>query len=179
MENIDANDAMVKSVWIKSQNARSKLSTYYNQLSGFNSEEDKLSRKRYLSTSTKSRDIHYREMIGLQQENCLYDSYVNDKARTIVTRWRLSNLILAVETGRYAKPIIPRNNRLCKICLVVEDEHHVLFQCPLYNNTRLKYSAIINSSDSVTKILNPETPQALYETSKLLNDIEKIHENFF
>jgi hypothetical protein len=47
-------------------------------------------------------------------------------------------LPLAVETGRYFRPQIPLNERLCKFgnANSVENENHLLMLCPLYSDIR-------------------------------------------
>jgi hypothetical protein len=40
------------------------------------------------------------------------------------------------------KPRLPRSERFCEKCTlrtIVEDEFHVLFECPVYHHIRLKY----------------------------------------
>ena len=50
---------------------------------------------------------------------------------------RISAHNLAIETGRYAKPIAtPANKRLCFHCKEIENEFHFLFNCSLYNSER-------------------------------------------
>jgi hypothetical protein len=46
---------------------------------------------------------------------------------------------LAIETGRWANK--PRDERLCKLCTrsVVEDEFHMLFECPSYTTIRADF----------------------------------------
>ena len=50
----------------------------------------------------------------------------------------LNYIPLAVETGRYSRPQIPLNERLCKFCNTnsVENEIHFLMLCPLYSDIR-------------------------------------------
>ena len=123
-------------------------------------------------------DIRYRELIGLDECNCIYNSYAIDACRKIITRWRLSNFNLAIETGRYKRPKVERNRRYCQTCLVVEDEEHVLLNCRLYNRVRDKHSDLFNSTNTVQSLLNPKTIDALYKIAKVLFEIEKIHEKF-
>ena len=48
----------------------------------------------------------------------------------IITKFRLSNHYLPIEKGRYVKPKLNRNQRLCTFCKShVGDELHVLFEC--------------------------------------------------
>ena len=48
---------------------------------------------------------------------------------------------LAIEVGRWSRPWVPCNERLCTKCSqsVVEDEFHVLFECPSYSPIRTKF----------------------------------------
>ena len=52
--------------------------------------------------------------------------------------FRSGSLPLAVETGRYTRPQIPLNNRLCKFCKLndIEHETHFLMVCTLYEDIR-------------------------------------------
>ena len=70
---------------------------------------------------------------------------------------------MAVETGRYKK--VPREDRLCNTCNIIDDEHHFLFDCTLNQENRDKYFHKINldtTLDPIIKskiILNPETDE--------------------
>ena len=53
------------------------------------------------------------------------------------TKMRISAHNLAIETGRYAKPIeIPKEKRVCFHCKQPETEFHLIFECPLYHDER-------------------------------------------
>jgi hypothetical protein len=58
--------------------------------------------------------------------------------RRTMALFRSGALPLAVETGRYSRPQIPLNERLCKFCNTnsVENEIHLLMLCPLYSDIR-------------------------------------------
>ena len=77
----------------------------------------------------------YREITNLEYCHSIYESFLREDLRIILTRWRLSCIPLLVETGRYKG--IEREARLCSLCNVVEDEVHALFDCKAYNNLRL------------------------------------------
>ena len=123
-------------------------------------------------------DIRYRDLIGLNETNCIYDSDAVDSCRKVITRWRLSNFKLAIETGRYRRPKVERERRLCETCLVVEDEHHAIFQCRLYNQVRSKFPHIFNKPQNVKSFLNPKSKDKLYDIANILLEIEKIREKF-
>ena len=58
--------------------------------------------------------------------------------RSRVTKFRLSNHHLRIETGRRDK--IPKHQRFCPFCPAeVEDEHHFLFVCPAFRGLRQEY----------------------------------------
>ena len=114
IDNLSEDDALVKCLWNRCQHL--EICTYYNALRNDNYATNKSERTQLLRDSTKSMDERYRTMIGLSEANCIYDSYVVDSCRTVITRWRLSNFELAVETGRYHRPQIVREQRLCKAC---------------------------------------------------------------
>ena len=176
LEVLKEEDALVKCLWNKCQQL--SICEYYKALSGNNYTNDKLQRTQLLNESNKSLDIRYRDTIGLQETHCLYDSYVTDTCRTVITRWRLSNFELAIETGRHRRKKIDRALRICRTCLVLEDESHVFFVCPLYNDIRTNHPTIFNEQASAKKILNPTSREILYETAKTLFEIEKIHAKF-
>ena len=50
-----------------------------------------------------------------------------------LSRFRSSSHTLEIERGRYSDPIIPLQERLCMVCLVLEDERHLLVHCVLYD----------------------------------------------
>ena len=65
-----------------------------------------------------------------------------DKHRNALSRLRISAHNLYVERGRYKVPPIKRSDRTCLYCMsqlklpVVENEIHVISDCPLYNQIR-------------------------------------------
>ena len=61
----------------------------------------------------------------------------NIRHRITLTKLRLSNHKLAIETGRYVRPYKKPEERICPICKKdVEDEIHVLTLCPAYQEKR-------------------------------------------
>ena len=57
--------------------------------------------------------------------------------RRTISKLRLGCLPLRIETGRYLRPVLPENERVC-YCNSgeVESEYYVLFHCPMYNRLR-------------------------------------------
>ena len=57
------------------------------------------------------------------------------KNRQMITKLRVSDHTLEIETGRYKN--IPRENRNCKLCKdEIDDEYHFLLNCKLNSNLR-------------------------------------------
>ena len=75
------------------------------------------------------------------------EPYINSlphDLRVNITRLRLSAHRLPIELGRYQRPIIPRDERYCKICStagypnMIGDEPHLLFRCIISLERRRK-----------------------------------------
>ena len=118
--------------------------------------------------------VYYRNIVGLEN-SCIYSHYINDYYRIIITRWRLSSHKLMVEVGRHRRPIVPREERVCSMCGVLEDEQHVIFICPLYDNIRNKYEEVF-ANRTIAKFLNPDSNMVV-STARLLYGIEKLRKD--
>ena len=72
-----------------------------------------------------------------------YLHLTNHKHRNALTRLRISAHNLYIERGRYARPPIPRQDRVCLFCkahlniLTVDSELHAINECTLYKCARL------------------------------------------
>ena len=66
-----------------------------------------------------------------------YLSHPNRNVRLILAQFRLSEHKLLIEMGRSLK--IPRDQRLCPMCNVLEDEFHFFFECKRNTNNRNFY----------------------------------------
>ena len=88
----------------------------------------------------------------------------NYNSRKLLTKFRISDHNLEVELGRYKK--IPREQRTCKVCNILEDKFHFLLNCKINKDIRTNFlNKIININqnfnqlDSIEKIkyiLNPD-----------------------
>ena len=141
----------------------------------FNSivENNLMERKERLVNQDTTRITQYKDITNLEHNTVLYTSFVNDDLRVLITRWRLSCHKLRIETGRYTNPITPRDQRLCKICFVLEDEQHALFHCPVHSFVRLKYHSLLTKYNTVPQILNPQCSEDLVKIGMFLEEIEK------
>ena len=62
------------------------------------------------------------------------------KFRVALAKFRVSSHRLEVEMGRWARPErTVFEDRKCKYCHKLEDEYHLLLECPLYVNIRELY----------------------------------------
>ena len=93
--------------------------------------------KQAIPTGTNKLDFFYR------YKKCfLYESYLDNlprHLRTDITKFRISNHCLPIETQRYRKKHIDRLERKCDICNFDEcgDELHYLLQC---TNSEISHS---------------------------------------
>lgn len=79
----------------------------------------------------------------LYKQDIQLESYVklplHRDHRRILAMFRCGNLPLHIETGRFARPIIPLKQRTCFHCVnSVEDEVHFFIECPFYDDIRRK-----------------------------------------
>ena len=176
IKELNVSEALVKCMWDRCQNT--DICHYYNSITSGNFEKDKQSRINEINNSTKTMDVRYRTLVGLHETHCIYDSDVSDSCRTVLTRWRLSNFDFAIEKGRHGRYKLDIEDRLCKTCLTLEDEEHVLFACPMYHEVRANHQNVFNNKSYVKKILNPQCRAELYETANILKKFEKIHAKF-
>ena len=99
--------------------------------------------KSYINTSPK---LEFYSKIKHEFSAEEYLSAVTTPAhRAGITRIRISAHHLYVERGRYTSPLTPRESRWCVYCKLnknetfIEDEAHVLLDCPLYQSIRLHF----------------------------------------
>ena len=168
--------AIVIGIWNLYQNnvnaGSGGIIDYYQSLQTKNKVSNKEHRKNRINSSEMSMTIRYREVTTLQYSDVLYDSFMIEKYRTIITRWRLSCHPLRIETGRYQRPALPRNERTCMICNILENEHHALFVCPAHTFIRLHYANILSSYTTVQSILHPNSTEDANTIGKYILEIE-------
>ena len=98
--------------------------------------------------------------------------------RKFLSKFRLGMLHLHVETGRWARPRLPPEERLC-YCNdnVVEDECHFLLECKKYNFNRqslfnhipdLQHFRTLESVDKFNFLVND--PAIVKQTAKFIID---------
>ena len=62
----------------------------------------------------------------------------NKKHQQALSRLRVSSHNLLIEQGRHSRPVVPRNERLCKFCPLneIDDEIHFLMTCTFHSDER-------------------------------------------
>ena len=150
------------------------IHTYYNNLQSDNKSKNIAERKNRLKNSSMTMSQRYTEITDLRYSHTLYGSFCNEKHRTKITRWRLSCHSLRIETGRYKKPPIPREERYCLFCrTVVEDEVHSLFHCDAHVFIRLRNKELLEKCNTLYKMLNPESESEVNMIGSYIEEIEK------
>ena len=167
----EIDDAMVVSVLDLCKDT--SIVQYYKSLHDHNKKDNIDERTRRIMSSEAPMLENYRNNVEIETKPMIYSSYMNDGKRKIISRWRLSNHKLNIELGRYSTPKIPREDRKCLRCDVVEDEFHAIFVCPTFHLLRVKYDRIILKYSSVKTFLNPEYSD-LYDVANYLEEIEEI-----
>ena len=85
--------------------------------------------KETISTKSQQPNKHYRFHIYHElNPDLLPTPFLNSIHSDSITRFRLGSHNLPIETGRWSR--IKREDRLCRVCSVLGDERHFLFDCP-------------------------------------------------
>ncbi len=84
--------------------------------------------------------------------------------RRIIARFRMGSHKLEIESGRYHRPPIPRDDRICRKCNlgVTESEMHAILECPAHTIHRqtlltlMKHTGtpILNNKDLLRRIVS-------------------------
>ena len=89
-----------------------------------------------------------------------------------MSRLIVSSHSLRVETGRWARPVTPRNERKCHVCNKLEDEYHMILECALYNDIRTtlipKYYYERPSMYKLVNLLNTPNDKLLKGVAKFI-----------
>jgi hypothetical protein len=106
-----------------------------------------------------------------------YLSHPERNVRLILTQFTLSEHKPLIEIGRYLK--IPRDQRLCAICNILEDEFHFSSECKRNTNNRnILYQYFqniysnfleLNHEKKLIKILKPSTTEQIRTVTSFIN----------
>ena len=144
---------------------------YYNELTDRHCEDEIQERKDRMN---QAESTHIRRYVDLtSQEYChpLYESYLREDLRTVITRWRLSCIPLEIEIGRYKGT--RREDRLCPFCDILEDEEHALFHCDEYEEIRRNNRELLEENQTLKELLNPKDKETAYSLGCYLKEIEE------
>ena len=102
------------------------------------------------------------------------------------SKLRLSSHKLSIEKGRHSHPKIPEENRLCKVCGVIENEKHFLLHCDMYHEQRFKLLTLVllqdealleGSSDQVfTKLMSCNDEKVIFSLCRFIQICFKKHD---
>ena len=175
LNSLNSDDSICKKLVDRFRNL--PVCTYYDRLNENSVSENKAERVQRCSRATSRHLSRYNNLINCERNHIIYDSFIHENLRIVISRWRLSNHKLMVETGRRHTPKIPRDQRICSRCQVLEDENHALFECPHYCSARRKFSGFLEKYSSVREILNPENVEDATMLGNYLTEIEKIRKS--
>ena len=169
--NLNEEEAVVKSILEICKDT--PIVHYYESLSPDNKQKNISEREARISHANTSMLQYYASIVNVNEKSNIYSNFVDDRYRKVITRWRLSNHKLRIETGRYNIPYIEREDRRCFICNVLEDEHHAIYACPSFTFIRQNFVDLLEKYPSVITILNPD-PDDIYDVASLLAEIDEV-----
>ena len=143
---------------------------YYEELSDNHRLQNLAEKKQCCTNATGTYSVRYTELTDLNYCPAIYESYMREDLRILLTRWRLSCFDLAIETGRYEGT--EHSDRLCAFCDVLEDEHHAIYVCRAYDGIRNDYRDMLEMYPSVKQLLNPQSQEMAEKVGRLLKLIE-------
>ena len=120
------------------RDARTPCAQYIAALEEYNPESDTEALYERIRRSTGTKFISYRTFMNpqLTHHEMYNDCTIKEHERLAFTRVRLSSHNMAIERGRWSRQ--PREERKCA-CGEIQDELHVMAQCPLTAPTRSRY----------------------------------------
>ena len=80
---------------------------------------------------------HYRQVVDQHMFHRLLD-IIPCKYRIALTRLIVSSHRLRVETGRWERPVVQYESRLCHVRHKLDDEYHFLLECDRYAELRAR-----------------------------------------
>ena len=173
IKNLSIEDAVVKMIWefYQQLSVQKILTKYYDNLSDDICESNRLERRERIVNSDASMCREYVNLTNLEPTRSLYQAFCDDQDRITITRWRLSSHKLRIETARRMRPKPPREERLCIICNVMEDEDHALFKCTAHIFIRHRFSTLLQMYTDCSSILNPNADD-IREVAEYISEIE-------
>ena len=165
-----SDEALVKDVMEMCKNTN--MTQYYRNLDDNHKTRTVSERMIRMNSSTTTMTKRYMDITAGKFADAVYDSDMNEEYRCILTRWRLSCFDLAIETGRYKK--IPRDQRICSTCYILEDEYHAIFVCRRYKDLRSRFVDLFSNCSCVNDVLHPTCPKRAKLAGNFLKMLEDI-----
>ena len=117
-----------------------------------------------------SRAIFYRQIVTEHTFNQMLDTVSVPSHRISLIRLICSSHRLGIETGRWQRPQILRENRKCSACNKLDDEYHFLLECSLFVDYRKKFIKKYfwkrPSMEKCTELLNTKNKKELRNIAK-------------
>ena len=99
---------------------------------------------------------------NVSTEKYLY-AVKNIRHKIVLTRLRLSNHKLCIETGIHLRPKLERHKRKCFICKdEIEDEIHFVVKCPLYSSERKTLFHTLTRNSKNFDLLNSDEQKFIF-----------------
>ena len=126
--------------------------------------------QRYLTSVSQSALPKVQLYLGQVADALCIDSYqMASYLKEVTSRAQLRRLAqlrtgshqLRVETGRWERPRVAREQRICQRCLSgeVDDEHHMVFDCPALEEVRVQHAGLFAGSADLRSFLAQESSQ--------------------
>ena len=145
------------------------ISTYHHERCELESHSGDTTLCEIKNLNVNNKTYLYKFLKQNENEMEYYLSHPDRNVRPILTKFRLSEHKHSIEIDRNLK--IPRDERLCAICKVLEDEFHFFFECKRNTNNRnILYQYFqniysnfleLNHEEKLTIVLNPSTPEQI------------------
>ena len=138
------------------------------------------------SSSTKQNNI----LIKYESSNkpSTYISYhIPIYTKRLIAKFRLQSNRLEIVRGRYSRPSVPKENRICKSCnLEVDDEIHFVTKCPSLDGIRddlfkklenMDYNFLtLSDLHKTTYLLNPENEDIAMNLGLFLHKAKQLRQ---
>ena len=113
----------------------------------------------YLKEASQSNEGYKLRTYAKFKNNLKMEPYLTSKLsrnnKILISKFRIGNHKLRIETGRHSKPKIPIQDRKCIKCNILEDELHFLVDCEIYSEIRDKLEITKPSqTESLTHFIN-------------------------
>ena len=130
-----------------------------------------------LNKLNEENKIFLYKFLNSGNDNRFYLTHPNKIYRKNISKFRVSDHNLLIETGRYKK--IPSEQRLCSVCKILDDECHFFFKCKINQKIKEELFSYYEKEDSnfiskndiekLTLFLNPSTPNDIKAVMSFIN----------